>query len=355
MKFFLLAFALAFNPFVISAKKVPTPDRLNLNGGPRPLLRPFPNRGPDGGGKRDGTPTWSSHQHVFTGTLKKVVAGPVGRSFPPMFTHKLTFTVKEVMRGDLKPGDQVTASHVARQRIKPVFPEGKNCVVGGEKTRGSFQAKNILELDLKEIDSIRLACALPLGWSGTPGNIRSPWAELTAKWPADSKEGAKYLCVSSGRPAFGFGSGASFEVTKVAPETEIKWTNPDGDGGYKITVTNTTAQAVVVPALRRIGEKILWRESIVVLCQDKTYPAPGSKGLSVKTLPLTLQPGRKVSGIVNPLALDGPNWPKGGYRISSQICLGEKSATQSFYYMARHHDAIRKKLKAGKSIRSVGD
>ena len=105
MKFFLLAFALAFNPFVISAKKVPTPDRLNLNGGPRPLLRPFPNRGPDGGGKRDGTPTWSSHQHVFTGTLKKVVAGPVGRSFPPMFTHKLTFTVKEVMRGDLKPGD----------------------------------------------------------------------------------------------------------------------------------------------------------------------------------------------------------------------------------------------------------
>ena len=34
-------------------------------------------------------------------------------------------------------------------------------------------------------------------------------------------------------------------------------------------------------------------------------------------------------------------WPKGGYRIEFQFCLGEKSATKSFYYLSKHHDAIR--------------
>jgi len=143
-------------------------------------------------------------------------------------------------------------------------------------------------------------------------------------------------------------------VEKVPPEKEIKWTNPDGDGEYKITVSNPTGQPVTVPALRRVGEKILWNESLVVLCQSKTYPAPGAKGLSFETLPVSLQPGQKVSGIVNPLALEGPSWPKGGYRISFQICLGERSSTQSFYYLSRHHDAIRSKLKANQPILSVG-
>lgn len=362
MKSLFLALAILFLPVAAFAKKVPTPDRVQLNPGPQPIRvvpRPFPGRGPirlPGGPEQvKAPPAWSSHQHVFTGTLEKVVAGPVGRSFPPMFTHKLTFTIKEVIRGDLKPGDQVTASHVARQRAAPVFPEGKACVFGGDKSRGSLQAKNVVEFDPKKIDAIRLACALPLGWGGDLAKIRSPWADLPAKWPANLKEGAKHFCATSGRPALGFGSGASFEVEKVPPEAEIKWTNPDGDGDYKITVGNPTDQPVMVPALRRIGGKILWTESLAIMCQDKTYPAPGAKGLSFETLPVTLRPGQKVSGIVNPLALEGPNWPKGGYRISFQLCLGERSSTQSFYYMSRHHDGIRSKLKAGKPIRSVGD
>ena len=362
MKSFFLAFAILFLPVASFAKKIPAPDRVQIKPGPQPIRvvpRPLPGRGPirlPGGVQlAKAPPAWSSHQHVFTGTLDKVVAGPVGRSFPPMFTHKLTFTVKEVIRGDLKPGDQVTASHVARQRVKPVFPEGKACVFGGDKSRGSLQAKNVVEFDPKKIDAIRLACALPLGWSGDVAKIRSPWADLPAKWPANFKEGAKHFCASSGRPALGFGSGASFEVEKISPEVEIKWTNPDGDGEYKITVGNPTGQPVMVPALRRIGEKILWNESLAILCQGKTYPAPGAKGLSFKTVPVTLLPGQKVSGIINPLALEGPNWPKGGYRISFQLCLGERSSTQSFYYMSRHHDGIRSKLKEGKPIRSVGD
>ncbi len=359
MKSLHLALALAFLPAGSFAKKIPAPDRVQIKPAPKPLPRPLPGRGPNlrpgGPVQEKAPPAWSSHQHVFMGTLNKVVAGPVGRSFPPMFTHKLTFTVKEVIRGDLKPGDEVTASHVARQRVRPDFPEGKVCVFGGDKSRGTLQAKNVVEFAPEKIDSIRLACTLPLGWGGDLSKIRSPWADLPAKWPSNLKEGAKHFCASSGRPALGFGSGASFEVEKVPPEKEIKWTNPDGDGEYKITVSNPTNQPVTVPALRKIGEKILWNESLIVLCQSKTYPAPGAKGLSFETLPVTLQPGQKVSGIVNPLALEGPSWPKGGYRISFQICLGERSSTQSFYYLSRHHDAIRSKLKANQPILSVGD
>ena len=50
----------------------------------------------------------------------------------------------------------------------------------------------------------------------------------------------------------------------VPPVKEIKWTNPDGDGEYKITVTNTTDQPIEVPALLSDGDKILWKESLVI-------------------------------------------------------------------------------------------
>ena len=347
------------------AKKIPAPDRVQVKPGPAPtkvLPRPAPGRGPirirPGPGGRvpaKAPPSWASHQHVFVSTLDKVVAGPVGRSFPPMFTHKLSFTVKEAIRGDLKPGSKVEVSHVARQRVAPVFPEGEACVVGGERSRGSVQAKVVQKLDPATIASIRLACSLPLGWGGKQGDVRSPWAGLKAKWPSGLKEGARHFCTLTGRPALGFGFGATFAVEKVPPETSIKWTNPDGDGEYRLTVVNPGDKPVAIPALRRIGSKVLWQESVVILCQNKTYAAPRSKGLSVATSPVTLKPGQKLSGIINPLALDGPEWPRGGYRISFQICLGERSSTQSFYYMSKHHDGIRAKLKAGEPIRSPGD
>jgi hypothetical protein len=94
------------------------------------------------------------------------------------------------------------------------------------------------------------------------------------------------------------------------------------------------------------GEKILWRESLVILCQDRTYPIPGSRGVATKPLSTTIQPGQSVSTVVNALALQGPEWPRGGYRIEFQFCLGELSQTKSFYYMSRHHDGLRKKIEA---------
>jgi hypothetical protein len=156
--------------------------------------------------------------------------------------------------------------------------------------------------------------------------------------------GAKLVCKTTGRPALFAGSKVDLVVEKVPPKNEIQWTNPDGDGEYRITVSNPTDQPLSVPALLRQADKILWEESLVILCQDKTYMCPGASGVSGKVESVTLKPGEKVSTVVNALRLNGPEWPQGGYRIEFRFCLGEKSQTMSFYYMSRHHDAIRAAL-----------
>ena len=45
----------------------------------------------------------------------------------------------------------------------------------------------------------------------------------------------------------------------------------DGDGEYKITVSNPTDQPLTVDALRREGKRVLWKESLVILCQGQAY------------------------------------------------------------------------------------
>ena len=101
---------------------------------------------------------------------------------------------------------------------------------------------------------------------------------------------------------------------------------------------------VAVPALLSAGGKILWEESLVILCQDKAYACPGAKGVSGKVEPTTLAPHQAASTTVNVLLLQGPEWPQGGYRIEFRFCLGEKSRTQSLYYMTKHHGKLRDAL-----------
>src|SRR5207253_5731634 len=108
-------------------------------------------------------------------------------------------------------------------------------------------------------------------------------------------------------------------------------------------VKNVTNRVVTVPALVSDGTNLLWNESLVIVCQDKVYPLPGAQGVRREPKAATLQPGEAVSTVVNVLKLQGPTWPKGGYRIEFQFALGEKSATQSLYYMSRHHDPLREK------------
>lgn len=291
---------------------------------------------------------WGQAQIVFVGKLDRVDAGPVGRSFPPMYTHKLHFSVDEVLRGSLAIDKPVTLSHVARQHAVPTFPEGKTCLVAASAARGSLRAERVVEAKAPLVAKVRQVPSIPLGWSFADGKLISPWAQLgSAAWPADAPTTGVMTCSKTGRPALLVGANVQLDVELVPPKKAIKWTNPDGDGEYKITVTNTAGKPVEVPALLFDGKQILWNESIVILCQNRAYMVPGAKGIATVPKPATLQPGQSVSTVVNALALKGPEWPRGGYRIEFQFCLGEKSATKSFYYMSRHHDALRDKAGGG--------
>jgi hypothetical protein len=290
---------------------------------------------------------WGNSQHLFTAQLDSVVGGPTGLSHPPLYTTRLGMTVKEIFRGSLETGKAVRGAHSVRQMKRPVFPEGKLCIVAASDARGHLRVNAIAEATDEELSQFRLAMSVPLGWQVTDDGLESPWAKMKDAWPKGASPDGYQLCAKTGRPALLMGSGAKLTVEKVPPGKDIKWTNPDGDGEYKITVTNTTDQPIKVPALLTDGENILWKESLVILCQNKVYAIPGARGVKEKPTVAELEPGQSVSTVVNALALQGPEWPRGGYRIEFQFCLGEQSSMQSFYYMSRHHDALREAATTG--------
>ncbi len=291
---------------------------------------------------------WNKAQYVFSARLDRADAGPVAHSLPPIYSHKLHFQVETVLRGNLEVGAKIEGSHSARQHQVPTFPVGKTCLVAASKARGTLRIDRIELADDEKVKQVALECKLPLGWRVADGQPVSPWARLGEKaWNGGSAEAGELVCSKSGRPALLAGDAVSFDVEPVPPKEAIKWTNPDGDGEYKITVTNNSDQAVLVPALLSDGDKILWKESLLILCKDEVYLCPGSEGVSAEVGPTKLEPGQSVSTVVNALQLRGPAWPRGGYRIEFQFCLGEKSQTKSFYYMSRHHDKIREQASGG--------
>jgi len=304
------------------------------------------------GGRPAGAETnlkpWNEAEIVFVGKLTDAVAGPVARSLPPVHSHTLKFDVEAVLRGDQMTNVPLELNHSARQNKPPVFPIGQVCIVSASNVRGRLIADRVEVSTPEKLLDVTVACTLPLGWQVVEGQPVSPWASLGKKaWSPDAVDESleeETVCATTGRPALLVGPGVEFQVEKVPPVKEIKWSNPDGDGEYRITVTNRTDEPVTIPALLTVGDRVLWDESLVILCQGQAYPIPGAVSVSGQVIPTTLGPGESLSTVVNALRLDGPKWPQGGYRIEFQFCLGEKSQTMSFYYRSKHHDKVREKL-----------
>ena len=313
---------------------------------PRPMLPVMP--GGARPGANDNFKTIQGAQFVFTAELKQAIPGPVARSMPPIYSHRLVLVVNDVLRGDLKGGAKLTINHSARQRAKPTFPVGKVCLVTASRSKGAIRAGLVRKIDDALLETARDATSLPMGWSKKKDKFVSPWSDLGARaWPKSAPPVAgAAVCSVTGRPALLAGPGVSVKVEKVPPARQIKWTNPDGDGKYTITITNETGKPVTVPALLSDDKGVLWDESLVILCQGKARPVPGAKGLKTAPKSTVLKPKQSVSTVVNAFCLTNVSWPRGGYRLEFQFCLGELSVTKSFYYLSRHHDPIRQAANA---------
>jgi hypothetical protein len=301
---------------------------------------------PDGGKAEsaDTSPAWNQAEIVFVGELTEAKTGPATRSLPPIYMNRLTFKVNRVLRGAITD-KTVACAHSYRNNTNYPYEVGKQYIVALTTAQQTIAVRKLQLADDAAIKDVELACALPPGWVIACGETVSPWAGMgkgawLGEMPAKTEK-PKLKCQVTGRPALPAGPAVSWQVEPVPPQKSIRWTNPDGDGEYKLTVTNPTDQPLTVPALLTQDGSILWKESIVILCQERAYPCPGSKGVTGKVSSLVLKPKESVSTVVNALALQGPQWPRGGYRIEFTFCLGDKAKTMSFYYMSRHHDALR--------------
>jgi hypothetical protein len=246
---------------------------------------------------------------VIVADLAAVRWGPVANSMPPIYTARLSLTVVEALRGSYKKGAAVQAHYSARQRQRPALPQGRY-VVALSRARGGTRAMSLRPAAKKRVATAREATAVPVGWD------------------PDAKQPPRMA-----------GKGITMSVEPVPPARKIKWTNPDGDGSYRITVTNTAKEAKPVPALLSAGGRILWADSVSIVCQGKTRRLPTATGKAGQAA--VLQPGQSVSGVLNAFLLEGIQWPRGGYRVEFRFCLGELAETESFYYLSRHHDRVR--------------
>jgi len=323
-------YAIAIGLFLVAltmiwAKPVPAPKAPNFSGL-----------------KDESIKKWAGAEVLITGKLTEVIAGPVGLSNPPVRTYKMQIAAEKVLRGVGKL-DKLDAAYSVKQQEPPTFPTPeKNCLIALKFVRGAWVLQSVEEVNATNVDQAILATSFPLGWTVKEGKLVSPWAAVGKPGKSDG-----VACSVTGRPVLLVGDGISFEVEPVPPPVKMKFGNPDGDGEYKLIVKNTSDAEREVAGLLTDGKDIRWNECVVIRCQDKTYPIPGSTGDVAGLKPVVLKPGESVSGTTHALALQGPMWPMGGYRIEFQFCLAERSATHSFYYLSKHHDPIRDAVQKG--------
>ena len=188
---------------------------------------------------------------------------------------------------------------------------------------------------------------LPVGWSyGKDGKLQSFWMSCKdtpeAKYFDKSNVGIE--CPETGMPAYTVGqadvvlefidAGFDYYDFKGLKERAVKsLLKRDANFGLdkhvvKITVKNNHEKKIEVPVLRRIGDKILWNNSAVVMIEGKGGKVfHGREKIGKKTEAVTLDPGKSVSGQVDIYLADGfpgvlmYGW--GGTRCTGVVALGD--------------------------------
>ena len=327
---------------------------------------------------------WGVQDIVVIGEVQKISTKVYGN--PKVFNYSLEVKVEELLRGDLsnkkilrgnvpqkveikiaahdQPKDEkkdigklINIRQSFRQEKEPLFPEDLNqtrSFVALAKTGSVYRFIGWEPLKENREKQIRFESTLPFGWKGKKGEVFSPWSDLQMEWPKDIEpQKHAYICSKTGRPFLDWNDKATMAVTKV-PSVYVTNLNRDGDGEMRVTISNFTEKQLTIPALRRVGKRILWKESLVLVIKGKAFRLPGSKGISYPTDAVELDPNDEISVVINPLSVRDAVWPTTtAERIYFKFCLGQHELKSPFYYYKQHHDAIRRKLMAGQPLRPL--
>jgi hypothetical protein len=137
------------------------------------------------------------------------------------------------------------------------------------------------------------------------------------------------------------GPDIEFTAEQVPAKEPKKFQNDMyGDGQFKLTVKNTGAGPVEVPALLTDGKTVFWADSVVVIVQNEPKLL-GAAGRASGAKPVALKPGGSVTGVIDTLTVPNISWPNGGSRVHFDFALGEKTASNFFYYFSKLHDGMR--------------
>jgi len=285
---------------------------------------------------------------VLIGTLVSADAFMQTMSMPPTVVMRVTLKEVAALRGTAP--DTLTWQHSRVKGTGPALTPGKKYIVvaGRAKPRADVRITDLFPATAENVKKAKAAQALPLGWTlDATGRPVSPWTALGDKaWPkgvSHSGLAADRTCAVTGRPALMAGPGITLTVDQVPPTVRKKYRNPFGDGKFTVTVTNTTDAAVDVPALLTDGKTVFWADSLFVIVRKKVHLLPGAGRLTKDVRPVRLEPGKSATTVIDTLPIAGISWPRGGSRVRFLFCLGEKSASNFFYYYSKHHDALRKR------------
>ncbi len=220
------------------------------------------------------SPVFGNATTIFIGKATAAQMGPMGLSNPPLYNVQLTLNIDESIRGDFETDTSTTVSYQARQQNPPTFTVGESYIVAGHyDTRVErFVADTVLPGTAENLLQARYASQLPIGWTASDGDLSSPFESM--KWPEGVMDADVPTDTTTGRPALLVPEGVTLTAQKVPPVEDVKWSNPDGDGEYTLTVTNTTDEAIDVPALLSDEDgTILWSDSLVI----RRWRASGTK------------------------------------------------------------------------------
>lgn len=302
---------------------------------------------------------------AFIGTITDVIPGISTRSLPPINHYKLRLENIRCLRGSVAGNEfsyQQRGTSVGRHNLRlntdnQIEDEVKEPLVDGTYLACSSDSQHIntlVELDSNTIEELLQSSKIPLGWKKqSNGKYESPWQDSHAKkvkWYDHQRFAGNEKCAKTGRPLLITPDDITLSCQPVPATHTNEYQNPDGDGIFKLTVTNNSSHPIEIPALLREShsKKILWEESIFVITDAGNHFFPGH-GQARDVEPVILEPEQSVSVQLDTLTLRGLDWPQGGWRLHLKFCLGDKGVEGNYYYFTNYHEPLRKKSKKKKT------